>query len=575
MIIQEAALNLIKRNVYPRIPDRLIEAFVDASFEYSAQNKLILTAERGDEQLFPLLRPTHQKSAVLARALYGKPMELFRVFFYDKDIPFAEQRHGVSFCSRYPDIEAALPKLYAASGVGWTCPDIQSEKLPPALDEGFVRTRIENAYRRYVDRPYHPETFGLPDALCIDRLVRLVLEGYLIELGCSDVMEFSRGRFVFDVGLLNVNREILYLIYSPEAETLDFCTYRRASIDYPNEDRRMKKCMDALNGFDKNNSLGYPLMKRWAYIDREKYEWLRLTMLNERWAPGGGTPDPVAEERAIERYIENTFVRLLWEKKVLMFNGRKEPVVSLEHATIAVFNTGLVNKTYQSIYALFKKNEKSVPIWKLDGFEVAGRGAMNGVSVLPERARYFETKEDMFYDLDISNAKYPELNFDHMLIDNFERLPEKIRENYLGSQYGDYLAAREYTRREIRANRPSNAKNTLMMLFKNALEKSVLMAEWNYRTGIPMYYIPEGEMIILLPIALESELDMLRDPEKSTTDLKIDLAVAMKRSSEGNVTKYIGKTIFTLPMAYRSARLVARPANEWLTVDMAGGGEDE
>jgi hypothetical protein len=291
-------------------------------------------------------------------------------------------------------------------------------------------------------------------------------------------------------------------------------------------------------------------------------------MLPERWTPGSALPDPAAEERAIGRYVENTFVRLLWEKKVLMFNGRKEPVDAQENATISVFNTGLVNKTYQSIYALFRKNEKDFPIWKLDGFEVAGRGAMNGVSVLPERASYFETKEDMFYDMDISNARNPELNFDHMLIDNFDRLPEKVKEFYLGAQYQDYNATREYNRREIRTNRPVNAKNALMMLFKNALDKSISMAEWSYKTGIPMYYIPEGEMIILLPVALESELEMLRNQEKSTTELKIDLAVAMKRSSEGAATKYVGKTIFTLSMAYHNARLVARPGHEWLTVDM-------
>ncbi len=153
-------------------------------------------------------------------------------------------------------------------------------------------------------------------------------------------------------------------------------------------------------------------------------------------------------------------------------------------------------------------------------------------------------------------------------MDNFDRLPEIAQKKYLGNDYNRYLTATYSEKEQIRKNRPTNAKNNLCSLFRNALEKSINRAEWNYRTGVPMYYIREDEMTILLPIAFAYEFTLSDNWENESDDLPCDLALAMQLQTIGENQKYVARTIFTLDMAYRDARLITRPSSDWLSAEL-------
>lgn len=572
MNITEGSRSLIVKNTDKTggaLFERDVDVFVRDSFEHAKQNNGILLSDYADEQLFVLLRPTYTGSIILARlAVADGKQDLFKVVFCDTKKPIKEQPYLMEFIHHYPNFDRRFNDLIAISKIGWDKFGIQSEILPDELPEEIVIAYLDDAYSRYIDRSYHPLAFALSDDGWKKQIATLILDGYKSEYADNLILGFTSDHFIFDANLTNINRETLYLIYSPTEAVLSGCTYRRAHIDFPQYERELRESMTELNGIEKNTHLDYPLLRKWAYLENEELVKLSYQILSEKWTLANERTDSATEAKAIGKYIENTFVRLLWEKKILLFNARKERVDELGAAQIAVFNTGLVNRTYQPIFALFRKNDREDPIWKLDSFDVIGRGAMNGVSVIPERARYFSSMHDMFYDMDVLNARSPEINIDHVLVDNIERMPVRVQQFYLGSQYDDYKNSGDYNQREIRENRPTNSKNNLAMLFKNALEKSIRMAEWSYKTGIPMYYIPEGEMTILLPLAIESELDMLQNPEQSMTQLNFDLSLAMKYSTEGDAPKYIAKTVLTLDMAYRDARLVARPNSDWLSANI-------
>lgn len=93
--------------------------------------------------------------------------------------------------------------------------------------------------------------------------------------------------------------------------------------------------------------------------------------------------------------------------------------------------------------------------------------------------------------------------------------------------------------------------------FKNALNITLSRVAWNYKTAIPVYYVEKHQLSLLLPLALE---------KKDVID--VALVVEHKVNKEKKINNYVGRTIFTLQMAYSNARLITRPDSDWLMADM-------
>lgn len=263
------------------------------------------------------------------------------------------------------------------------------------------------------------------------------------------------------------------------------------------------------------------------------------------------------------QYIKYTFYRLIRENKVCISNDRQ----------FACFNTGLVDKHYDDIYACFLPNDPgSETEWKFSGFCTAasrtlGKQVVTYFNPLPQPPKYFSTGDQLFYDV----TKPLLTDFDHIIIDNVSRLPVE----FLCEQFYDApeaLAAAEGLR-----NADYNRKHEIYVLLKtiitensrlfiriqNRLKDSIELAKKrvsrNYKTAIPSYYPKRNSMSLMLPLCLVDE----ETP---------DIALVVEKTLSGN---YQGQTILTLPQAYIDARLLCRLNSEWLTTNVLAEESDD
>lgn len=263
--------------------------------------------------------------------------------------------------------------------------------------------------------------------------------------------------------------------------------------------------------------------------------------------------EPSAHRHIIlKSFVCTTFYRLKLEDKVCVD----------ESARFAAFNTCLVNRRYDDIFACFEPN--TVPNsfeWRFAGFCTAGSRGLGKRLVslfnpLPEPASYFSSMDDLLFDLERELI----VDFDHILIDNLERLPVAFLEEEL---HGDALGAKLVE--ALKDAEPDELPGALADLadllvdddrlfrrlrsrLKDAVEMARKRVRWNYKTAVPSYYPRANAMSLLLPLCL---LD----------DEHADAALVVQLMPSGN---YQGQTILTMQQAYTNARLICRPNSDWL-----------
>lgn len=288
----------------------------------------------------------------------------------------------------------------------------------------------------------------------------------------------------------------------------------------------------------------------WAYLGHYEttIQNLKDLTLNERWyykRQSSEMPFPI-----LVNYLHYTFYRLLKEKDKIFKNER-----------FAVFNTGLVDKRYEPIYAFFEKNQNNAQEWRLVDFCIAGEGRagkdiIRNFSDKPDRAHYFKNVSDLLYD---SHAPKPELDWKHIILDNISRIPLSFIDENAPREFevkNPALLSIEERKRYFENLRTTVDKDTksyrnMTNRFKDALELSLKRVEWNFKTAIPMYYPTQNKMSLLLPLAL-------------VDDDIVDIALVVEKTRSGN---YLGHTILPLNWAYSNARLVARPDSDWLVAE--------
>lgn len=300
----------------------------------------------------------------------------------------------------------------------------------------------------------------------------------------------------------------------------------------------------------------------WAYLGYipDTINRLKELALAERWTFQNRSEDPEHPHPILYNYLTNTFGRLALEEKIII----------KENPSIAAFNTGLVDRRYEPIYALFTPSSRdSRAPWKFEDFCVAGEGRAGQQLVryfnpLPPPAHYFDTPSDLFYDV---RAGKPELSWRHIIIENIDRFPKKFLDDNCppNFQLKDTfeMTNEEYNRYSDELGRAVEDDNrtyrAIMNRFKDALDLSIKRASWNFKTAIPQYYPRVKALTLLLPICLVS-------------DEQVDLALCVEKTPSGN---YLGHTILLLDWAYKNARLVCRPDSDWLVPDHITEGNDE
>ncbi len=290
-----------------------------------------------------------------------------------------------------------------------------------------------------------------------------------------------------------------------------------------------------------------------------------LTELAEKAVPEDWdfADSPVKDHHILIQYIKYTFYRLSKEEKIRISDDKQ----------FAAFNTGLVDRHYDDIYACFIPNDyTSETRWKFAGFCTAasrglGKQLVNCFNPLPQPAKYFRRNEDLIFDLD--KPLHPD--FDHIIIDNIRRLPIQ----FLIDQFSDCPEAQSiaeqlktadgYSRKPLydRLKEIISDNSRLFIRIQNRIKDSIELARkrvrWNYKTAIPSYF-PKGDtMSLMIPLCL-------------TDEEHADVALVVELTPSGN---YQGQTILTIPQAYIDARLLCRLDCDWLTTARSVNDETE
>lgn len=236
---------------------------------------------------------------------------------------------------------------------------------------------------------------------------------------------------------------------------------------------------------------------------------------NEYWdyiqRPTNGVP-------VLFSYLNQTFSRIELQNKIIYSKSRdgKEE--------FAYFNTGLVTKEQDEIYAYFTKNSEhqelknwglTTPKWEFIEFNTDQSRFTKYFSELPEMATFFEDTEttQLIFDTSIKVT----IKKDHIK-KRKHRFPEKI------------------------ANLDDN---TFFDEINRSLQLATKRARRNYKTAIPHFY--DNKIQFLLPLCM-------------TNKIEADLALVVNRDENS----YVAHTVLTLDQAFNNARLLAKPDREWL-----------
>ncbi|MEH2437573.1 MAG: DUF3825 domain-containing protein [Nostoc sp.] len=273
----------------------------------------------------------------------------------------------------------------------------------------------------------------------------------------------------------------------------------------------------------------------------------RELALYEQWFYGKKSENEIDQYPILFNYLIYTFYRLTQEKGKV-----------LETEEFATFNTGLVDRRYEAIYALFKKSKYKRQKWEFSDFCIAGedwagKTLVRQFSKLPELANYFKNTADMLYNV---SAEEPKLDYRHIIVENTYRLPLNFLEEIVPQSFVlEDTKEMSYQNKFLYFERLGQAIEEDARVYRfikarldDALRLAIKRVKWNYKTAIPMYFPTRNIMSLLLPLAL-------------VDDNQVDIALVTEKTQSGS---YLGHTILPLGWAYSNARLVCRPDSDWL-----------
>lgn len=440
--------------------------------------------------------------------------------------------------------------------------------LPPLLERGFETMRESESYLvDPVPQNVVEELESFADGLSSFAWVAQRWSEKIAECAKDDIdalalldrdwkfalsnraLRYYEGKVIFPVSILRDDKETL----------VEVSLKRDREADRPGA---MPWHVCFVDDFPRQKVRAGRALTEWAYLGSMDalVENLSDFALDEKW---GFERDGEPKEYSIlKSYLTYTFYRLQSEGKVL----------EDEEKGIAAFNTGLVDPTYEAIYACFSPSNMEQP-WRFEAFckagsKMWGKKLVASFDPLPQRAAYFEKKEDLLFD----GNRILQRDVDHILLDNIDRLPEAfLAEELRGADDAIEALSRavnaqdESSRRgaydELRDAVESNVriKRRLINRLDDAIELAQKRVEWNFKTAVPAFYPTKNTMSLLLPLDL-------------TENDQPDVALVVELMESG---AYIGQTILTMKMAYNNARLICRPDSDWLNTSLRVSDEEE
>lgn len=238
----------------------------------------------------------------------------------------------------------------------------------------------------------------------------------------------------------------------------------------------------------------------------------------------------------LRNYLNYTFLRLVTleqERAAALRDDGASPGVDVSSAHYFLyskdqnwvcFNTGLQSRHAIDLILIFERSRRKtatneVPDWVYKGCYPSNDPYYRQIfgKEVPDIAVYSRDSRDFVFDLSYSLDG-----------DSFDHLVERARE-----------------RTELKNSSDDVVHSCLRGTISGLRDKIIR----NYKVAIPVYYIEEQRMQLLLPFILSSG-----DEDAS--------CFVVQRNDE--LRTYELKTIFDLDQAYFSARLIARPDKDWL-----------
>ena len=282
--------------------------------------------------------------------------------------------------------------------------------------------------------------------------------------------------------------------------------------------------------------------------------------LPENWYYGTSEDDP-GTYPILKSYFLYTFERLLAEDEENSCDADWEHKILIKDRN-AVFNTGLVDRLYEPIYAVFNRNlnETSDRKWCFCSFVKSNdkeRQQLTRIfgTNLPAPAHYYNSSSELVYNI---GAKIGSYSWDHF-IGHCDRLPKDfLIDNGPKFDYEHISGKSDYKRLAELIKADGRCMNRIKNRIQDATEHAIKRVRWNFMTAIPIYYPGQKQISLLLPLALVDED-------------KIDVALVLEATKDA----YIAHTILTLEMAYNDARLITRPQSDWLAAEKISVNEQE
>ena len=244
----------------------------------------------------------------------------------------------------------------------------------------------------------------------------------------------------------------------------------------------------------------------WSSVDAHVAVLARLAR-PEKWdASRQGNAPP---RLVLRHYLNDTFAQVQEE-------GRIAVATEAGGRPIASFNTGLVTADQEALYGYFEDNPdtRTGQKWVFLTFCVASDPRLYNFPALPDPATYFARSEELVYD----TTRALVVDYGQLLRDVASRLaPGSVSAVALSRQ-----------------------------TLEDAVKTALVRVRRNHNTAVPMY--SNRSIGLLLPLCLDV-------PHKA------DLALVVARTHDG----YGASSVLPLDVAYRYARLLARPDDDWLT----------
>lgn len=309
-------------------------------------------------------------------------------------------------------------------------------------------------------------------------------------------------------------------------------------------------------------SASRPFWRDVSTMDEDRWkavleELANLAMGNEMWDEEGD--DQVGKKRILRSYLVFTYYKS-WLDNLIVEGPSGD----------AIFDTGLVDENYDNIYCYLKRNQDGTEgrnrKWVVGYFACWGKGKKGktltkGFPRKPNPPEYIDRNH--LEDLILDTSKEIFCDWEHIVDDNFSRLPLDFLDRVLGFNHEIRNLIQEIRENEDEADRRKLKEiaadggynqRLIISALRQAQEVAEKYVRWNYKTAVPIYWARKNRLSLLLPLNLCS-------PNNAA-----DLALVV---SPGYIGGYQGETILTINMAYKDARLVCRPCSEWLNMRRA------